>query len=136
MSALVLDASVVLAVVLQEANRRHAVEILARVAERGATVPSLWHVEVGNALLMAERRTLVSAEEKSAALRDLVRLPITVDGETPSRAWREALSLAEQHRLTLYDSTYLELSLRRQLPLATFDAALQRAARSAGVTLL
>ena len=136
MSALVLDASVVLAVVLQEANRRNAVEIIARAAEHGAAVPNLWHVEVGNALLTAERRRLISAEERSAALRDLVRLPITVDGETAARAWREALFLAEQHRLTLYDSMYLELRLRLGLALATFDAALRKAARSAHVTLL
>jgi predicted nucleic acid-binding protein len=136
MPGVVLDASVVLAVVLQEGNRRHAAEILASVAEHGATVPSLWHLEVGNALLMAERRRLISAEEKSAALRDLARLPITVDGETAARAWREALSLGEQYRLTLYDAAYLELSLRLGLVLATFDAAIQKAARSANVALL
>ncbi len=136
MSGLVLDASVVLAVVLQETNRRHAAEVLAGVAEHRATVPSLWHIEVGNALLIAERQKLISAAEKSAALRDIAGLPIKVDGETVARAWREALSLAEQYRLTLDDSLYLELSLRRQLPLATFDTALQRAARSANVALL
>jgi predicted nucleic acid-binding protein len=136
MSGLVLDASVVLAVVFQEANRRHAAEILANAAEHGATVPSLWHLEVGNALLTAERRNLVPAEERLAALRELGRLPITVDGETAARALREAFSLAERYRLTLYDATYLELSLRLGLPLATFDAAIQKAARSANVALL
>jgi predicted nucleic acid-binding protein len=44
--------------------------------------------------------------------------------------------LAERYALTLYDATYLELSLRRGLPLATFDAALRRAAAAAGATLL
>jgi predicted nucleic acid-binding protein len=136
MSGLVLDASVVLAVVLQGSNRRHAAEILASAAENGATVPSLWLLEVGNALLMAERRNLIPAEERLAALRELGRLPITVDGETAARAWREAFSLAERYRLTLYDATYLELSLRLGLALATFDAAIQKAARSANVALL
>jgi predicted nucleic acid-binding protein len=136
MSGLVLDASVVLALVLQETNRRHAAEVMAGVAEHGATVPSLWHIAVGNALLMAERRKLISAGEKSAALRDLAGLPIMVDGETVARAWREALFLAEQYHLTLYDSLYLELSLRLGLALATFDTALQKAARSANVALL
>jgi predicted nucleic acid-binding protein len=98
MSGLVLDASVVLALVLQETNRRHAAEVMAGVAEHGATVPSLWHIAVGNALLMAERRKLISAGEKSAALRGL--------------------------------------SLRLGLALATFDTALQKAARSANVALL
>jgi predicted nucleic acid-binding protein len=52
------------------------------------------------------------------------------------RAWREALALAEQHHLPLYDAMYLELSLRLGLALATFDPALQKAARSASVALL
>src|SRR5690348_10448217 len=60
-------------------------------------------------------------------LRSMARLP---------RAWREALALAEQHHLPLYDAMYLELSLRLGLALATFDPALQKAARSASVALL
>jgi len=102
----------------------------------GAMVPNLWHIEIGNALLLAERRKVISAEEKSEALRHLGRLPITVDGETAARAWREALALAEQHHLTLYDAMYLELSLRLGLALATFNPALRKAARSASVALL
>src|SRR5690348_6876885 len=127
MAALVLDASVALAVVLQEANRARAAEMLLRVAEEGAAVPALWHVEVGNALLTAQRRYAMSIEERSEALRELSRLPLTVDGETAARAWRETLALAAEHRLTLYDAAYLELSLRLGLPVATFDTALQRA---------
>jgi predicted nucleic acid-binding protein len=136
MATLVLDASVVLAVALQEANRKHAAHILGQAAEEGAAVPCLWHVEVGNALLMAERRKSMSADERSAALQDLSQLTVKVDTETATRAWREAVFLAEQHRLTLYDAMYLELSLRLGLPLATFDAALRAAAKAANVPLL
>jgi predicted nucleic acid-binding protein len=53
-----------------------------------------------------------------------------------SHAWHNTMALAEKHRLTVYDATYLELSLRRGLPLATFDAALRRAAAAAGAKLL
>jgi predicted nucleic acid-binding protein len=136
MAALVLDASVVLAVVLQEANRDLAVPIMALVVDDGAAVPAIWHLEVGNALLSAERRGTILAANRETALRDLFRLPIDVDQETASRAWRDTLILAERHRLTLYDAAYLELSARRSLPLATFDAALRRAATAAGAKLL
>jgi predicted nucleic acid-binding protein len=44
--------------------------------------------------------------------------------------------LAAGHDYTLYDGTYLELSLRRPLPLATLDTALQKAAKSANIALL
>jgi len=135
-AALVLDASVVLAVALQEANRELAAPMLARAAEGGAVVPNLWHIEVGNALLIAERRGTISVEERTEAMRDLSQLHVTTDPETAARAWRECLVLAERHRLTLYDASYLELSIRRGLSLATFDAALRRAAQAANVPLL
>ena len=96
----------------------------------------LWPLEVGNTLLIAERRQSIAAGDHRQLLRRLATLPIVTDIETAPRAWHETVELAERHRLTLYDATYLELSLRRQLPLATFDAALQRAATAAGVQLL
>jgi predicted nucleic acid-binding protein len=46
------------------------------------------------------------------------------------------MALAERHGLSLYDASYLELSQRRQLPLASFDSALRRAAKAANVSLL
>jgi predicted nucleic acid-binding protein len=136
MAALIVDASVVLAVPLQEANRDRAVAVLQLAIEDGAVVPGIWHLEVGNSLMLAERRGRISAVDRTAAMQDLFRLPIEVDNDTASRAWRDTLVLAQLHRLTLYDASYLELGIRRSLPLATFDAALRRAAEAAGVKLL
>lgn len=136
MTALVIDASVVLAVALQEANRSVGASMLSLAAEDGATVPGIWHVEVGNALLVAERRKIISREDSREAALELSRLPISVDAETAPRAWHDALLLAERQRLTLYDATYLELALRLELPLATFDGALRRAAAAEGAKLL
>ena len=42
-------------------------------------------------------------------------------------------ALADRYRLSAYDAAYLELALRRQLPLATLDAALLAAMPQAGV---
>jgi len=136
MAALVLDASVVLAVPLQETNRDLAVALLALAVEDGAVVPGIWHLEVGNILLLAERRGRIASANRAAALRDMLMLPVEVDHHTAASAWRDTLILAERHRLTLYDATYLELSIRRSLPLATFDVALRRAATEATVKLL
>ena len=41
-----------------------------------------------------------------------------------------------RHALTIYDAQYLELALRRQIPLATFDQQLAGAARAEGLTVL
>jgi predicted nucleic acid-binding protein len=47
-----------------------------------------------------------------------------------------SFDLAQAHGLTLYDATYLDLSLRAGLPLATLDQALGRAAAACGVPVL
>ncbi len=44
--------------------------------------------------------------------------------------------LADEHTLSVYDATYLELALRRGLPLASLDTALNKAARMSGVETL
>lgn len=44
--------------------------------------------------------------------------------------------LSEKHGLTVYDAAYLELALRRNLPLGTLDADLRKAAQAEGVPLL
>jgi predicted nucleic acid-binding protein len=43
------------------------------------------------------------------------------------------LQLARTHQLTVYDAVYLELAVRRQLPLLTFDGQLAAAAKRLGV---
>jgi predicted nucleic acid-binding protein len=136
MSSLVLDASVTISALIEEHQSGEARDIFRNVASDGATVPALWPIEVGHILLLAQRRRLLDATARSDHLNDLAQLPITIDQETAHHAWHDTILLAERHGLTLYDATYLELSLRRGLPLATFDAALRRAAVVAGVKLL
>ena len=61
---------------------------------------------------------------------------IQVDSETDGEVWSSTLSVAIRHQLTTYDAAYLELALRRELPLATLDADLRRAARREKTRLL
>jgi predicted nucleic acid-binding protein len=46
------------------------------------------------------------------------------------------LMLSRRHRLTAYDASYLELAIRDNLPLATLDGDLARAARAENIALL
>jgi len=71
-----------------------------------------------------------------ATLADLAQLPIDIEGETDHQAWGATLRLAIRHELTLYDAAYLELALRRNLPLASLDEVLRRAARAEKVKLV
>ena len=66
-------------------------------------------------------------------LAHLASLRITVDDETSAQAWGGVLNLARSHALTAYDAAYLELALRRGLPLATLDDRLRTAAQATGV---
>ena len=44
--------------------------------------------------------------------------------------------LARQHRLTVYDASYLELAQREGVPLATLDGDLKGAAKAVRISLL
>jgi predicted nucleic acid-binding protein len=98
-------------------------------------VPSLWPLEVANVLVCAERRGRSTPSQAAAWLPLLEALPIVVDSQTGVRAWNDTLDLARLHSLSVYDAAYLELALRRGIPLATLDRKLSAASPKAGVAL-
>src|SRR6266404_4955212 len=85
--------------------------------------PALWRWEVGNVLLLAERRKRISQAEAHRHFSLLQSLPVEVDDRAWHEAWQATFSLARKHQLTLYDAAYLELAIRRGSPLASLDAA-------------
>jgi predicted nucleic acid-binding protein len=58
-----------------------------------------------------------------------------IDDQTNNQAWRDTLSLARSRSLSAYDAAYLELAMRRGLPLATLDEKLKAAGAVNGVPL-
>lgn len=98
-------------------------------------VPALWHLELGNVLLGAMRKKCIDQAGVEAFVSQLRNLEITVDPETTGRAWDKTLDLAQQHGLSTYDAAYLELALRRGLPMATRDKTLAIACQASGVKL-
>jgi predicted nucleic acid-binding protein len=99
-------------------------------------VPVLWMFEVANSLLVLMRRKRIEPEQCVRARRALSHLNPLVDEEGPRAAWGKISHLAEEHELSVYDAAYLELALRRNLPLASRDAALNKAARRCDVRVL
>ena len=97
--------------------------------ERGAVVPGVWWYELRNALIVNERRGRLRAEDTRATLADLDEMDIAVDArhDTPT-----VLGLARRHELSVYDAAYLEVALRRGLPLASLDRQLIQAATASG----
>jgi len=133
--SIVIAASVSLAWVFGDERHDAAWQVLERLREEPGWVPAHFHLEVGNGLLTALRRGCLTPEETRTAIVALGALPIEVDPETPGRALTDALALAAQYGLTTYDAAYLELAIRRGLPLATLDFSLARAARAEGLAL-
>ena len=132
----VVDNSVALAWCFEDEQTAAIMALLDRVTDEGAVAPQLWPIEALNGLLTAERRGRIDCEVRQRLAGFLQALPIKIDDETASRSWTTTAHLAEQHHLTAYDATYLELALRKGFPLATKDEDLIKAARRNGITIL
>ena len=135
--AFVVDASMAFAWVKPSQASAESDALLERI-EQGATavVPPLWFLEVANGLLVAQRRRLLTTSERSRALDRLSGLALTVDDGDARIAFSRTSALAEEHGLSLYDAAYLEVALRRTLPIASRDEALLVAAARAGAMRL
>ncbi len=131
----VLDGSVTLAWFFEDEADAYAESIEDSLAIAQAVVPTLWSLEVANGLLVGERRKRTTEAKATQFLTLLSSLPIAVDPETAVRAWKDTLLLARAHHLSAYDAAYLELALRRGLPLASLDGPLKAAAKAVGVAL-
>jgi predicted nucleic acid-binding protein len=132
----ILDCSVTMVWCLPDEHDPAADALMEACASDGATVPALWFWETGNVLLQAVRRGRLTSEDARRQLDRLAALPIVADNHSTGVAWANAFDLAAEHRQTVYDAAYLELAMRRELPLATIDRALKAAAGSNGDTVL
>ncbi|MBI4773303.1 MAG: type II toxin-antitoxin system VapC family toxin [Deltaproteobacteria bacterium] len=124
----VVDNSVVMPWCFEEEGNSYAEAVLESLEAGEAFVPAIWPLEVGNVLLVAERKKRLSRASVVRFLALLGGLPITVEQETPERMLKEIVSLAREHGLSTYDASYLDLAMRLDLPLSTLDASLVKAA--------
>jgi predicted nucleic acid-binding protein len=135
-AGLVLDCSVAVSWCFEDEASPATDAVLERVRDAGARVPTLWHLELGNVLIQAERRERLSAVDTATFLSLIGALPIVTVDENPARALGDVLTLARAEDLTAYDAGYLELAIREGLPLAARDRSLVDAARRRGVAVL
>jgi predicted nucleic acid-binding protein len=131
----VVDASVALAWWLPDETSLYADDVL--VALRGNTVivPSLWSLELANAILVGERRKRLQPKDIHPYVTLLEAISIVEDSQPLSHQLQRVLALARDHALSAYDASYLELALRHRASLATLDVSLQNAANSMAVSL-
>ncbi len=129
----VLDCSVTMAWCFDDEATPYTNGVRDSLAAMRAVVPSLWSLEVANATIVGERRKRLDEARSQRFIVLLEALPIVADDETGNRAFGDIIHLARAHQLSAYDAAYLELAIRRGLPLACLDGKLRAAATAAGV---
>ena len=136
-AAFVVDASVAVAWV-HPAQATAETQALLGALEHGALieVPAIWPFEVANALLVLTRRRRLSDAERVRALTALQEIAPKVDADSVALALTKLSKLAAEHDLSVYDACYLELAIRKKLPLACKDGPLRKAAKRCGLKLL
>jgi len=127
----VLDNSVVCGWLLNNQATEYTAAIARQLQHDRAIAPPLLRLEYANVLRTACKRQVLIAAEAQKGITLLATLPIDLDEQKPDAA--QLLALALRYDLTAYDTTYLELALRKQLPIATQDVELAQAAQIAGV---
>lgn len=136
MSAFVLDASMALSWYFRDEFTEHTSAISALSDDQTVVVPQHWFAEVANGMLVGERRKRSTTGDSAAFGDRIALLNLEVDAIDPDAMFSHILPLARAHRLTVYDTLYLELAERRGLPLASLDDELNQAARRIGVALV
>ncbi len=134
--SLVIDSSMTLGWVYADERTSASTEILHRVHREGAWVPTIWRFEIANALQFGVKKKRITKSERTDLLADLHAMNISIDPHSNLHAWGETLDLTDRFRLTTYDASYVELALRRHLPLATLDRDIQTACEALGIPLL
>jgi predicted nucleic acid-binding protein len=134
----VLDASVTLSWLIDRKVDPYATRVRQLLlAGSKAIVPALWELEIANGFITAERRTLLTPSDTDQILRFFESvLARSIEVSRASIPIRRAVSAGRSAGLTAYDAAYLDLASNQQLPLATLDQTLAKAALKSGVALL
>jgi predicted nucleic acid-binding protein len=135
-SGFVLDASTALSWCFKDERTARDLATLERLERAHAVVPAIWPLEMANALARAERQWRVNAGDIDDILPFLAQLNIGIESDTPQRGLTDIFALARRERLSAYDAAYLDLAMRRRLPLASRDRGLLAAAGRCGVERL
>ena len=136
MSRFILDAAVALCWYFEDQTAAYTEAIFECLAKGDqALVPSLWPLEMVNALVVAWRQKIITSEQLESFVTDLKDLPFEVDSQGSERIYSSVLRMSCQHQLSSYDAAYLDLAVYEGLSLATSDQNLRAAARRLKVAI-
>ncbi len=132
---MVIDASVALAWCFPDEASDYADSVLLALEETRVLVPAIWSVEISNALLVGERRKRIRQPEVLRFMELLKGLSVVEERLSFPETLNNILPLARAYGLSAYDAAYLDIAVRHEVPLATLDAPLQKAAHASGIIL-
>ena len=138
MKPIVIDASAAAAWVLPDEATDAAESLFAHACmeNSGFHAPQLWPWEMGNVLMVAQRRGRIAAGAPELALQALATTNVQLDAPADLHRQLQVARLAATHELTYYDAAYLELVLRLNGQLASRDRKLLTAAAACGIVCL
>ena len=131
---IVVDNSIVLPLFVADEDSVAMEQLLEQASpENQLLVPRLWLSEFGNGLLVSSRRGRISKEMAILAHEKARKLPIEIACFPELEDLGHVHVLAEKHKLSFYDASYLALAIQRSAQLATNDRALATAAADEGI---
>ena len=124
MTKVVVDASIIIAVVSNEAEKGPLVQMTQNV---NLVAPTSIHWEIGNAFSAMFKRNRISIEDAIQAIIAYEKIPIRfVDIKLD-----EALKLAHALNIYAYDATIIRCAIKYKSPLLSLDQKLLKAAKMA-----
>jgi predicted nucleic acid-binding protein len=129
----VIDASVILAWNDPRETNVYADNILDCFETETAITSPLCCLEVNNVLRQFEKKKLITGLTLDKTIAFIECLPILRDETAARFSMPLVIRLSREYDLTIYDACYLELAVRLNLPLASLDNDLLKAAKASGI---
>lgn len=96
-------------------------------------ISELTSFEIGNTMIVAERRGRIDEKTIAAFSRELENFQFNI---VNPQSFLDVINLAKKHRLSFYDASYLQLAKQENAILATNDRQLNDAAKNEKIGIL
>lgn len=129
MKTWVIDCSFTAAMFLPDENSDLADHFFSRIgSEFKAIIPAIWWYELNNVLLVSVRRKRLTNENAETVLKTFESFPIEMDKNFSFQTMKSIFELGKKHDLSVYDSAYMELCIRKKAGIVSLDEKLQKSA--------
>ena len=127
--AIVLDACAIMAILMEEPEKDRIIELT---QDSIVIVPNVIDFEIGNALSKLFKRNIINENEVYEAFFIYKKMPLHIK----SVDINNSIKIFCKYSIYAYDAYYLEMALRLNLPLLTFDSNLRKVAKELKINIL